>query len=240
MSGITIESERGADSDKDCTGHHGISVTGADNLVTDFDIRTKFIHDITVEKSVGNVFSNGKGLDLCLDHHCRGPYENLFTNLDAGLGSRLFMSGGNKNIGKHCGAGETYWNIASKERQEWPTDFGPERNNWMGLNTREKESLNQEGRWLENIDPADIEPKNLHAAQLQHRLNPNASPETDTATNNQIHSWTNTSGKVIKARFVDVEGDAIILINSSGKRVKYPLIMLAPESQQLAKKLAGQ
>lgn len=241
MSGIVIESERKPDSQQDCTGHHGISVTGADNLVTDFSINTKFIHDITVEKSVGNVFSKGKGIDLSLDHHRLGPYENLFTKLDAGIGSRLFMSGGSKDRGKHCGAGATFWNIESKEQQSWPVDFGPERMNWIGLNTREKESLNSDGIWLEKMAPDNLTPKNLHQAQLQRRVAPNASPAIEQSNSNStFHHWKKTAGKVIQARFIAIEGESVILIIKNGKKVKYPLNMFAPESRELADKLEKQ
>ncbi|MEO6786886.1 MAG: glycosyl hydrolase family 28-related protein, partial [Chthoniobacteraceae bacterium] len=44
---VVLESARPVDKQQ-CTGHHGISLGGGDNLVTGFDIRTRFIHDITV------------------------------------------------------------------------------------------------------------------------------------------------------------------------------------------------
>ena len=31
---------------------------------------------------MGNVFSNGRGVDLSLDHHKKGPYKNLFNCID--------------------------------------------------------------------------------------------------------------------------------------------------------------
>lgn len=54
-----------------CSGHHGIDVSfGASNLVTRFDIQTRFVHDISVEWfALGTVFANGKGEDLNLDMH---------------------------------------------------------------------------------------------------------------------------------------------------------------------------
>jgi len=57
-------------------GHHGVTLGGSDNLLTQFDIRMRFVHDITVSGSWGNVASNGRGMDLCFDHHKRAPFAN--------------------------------------------------------------------------------------------------------------------------------------------------------------------
>jgi hypothetical protein len=65
---IVIESARHPDK-LGTTGHHGFTFTGCDNLFTDFDFRTQFIHDIGVDGgATGNVASKGKGVDLCFDH----------------------------------------------------------------------------------------------------------------------------------------------------------------------------
>lgn len=67
-------------------GHHGICVTGVDNLVTGFEFTCQYIHDLTVSHATGNVLAGGKGPSLAFDHHCGAPYENLFTDLDVGAG----------------------------------------------------------------------------------------------------------------------------------------------------------
>lgn len=68
---------------------------GGDNLFTDFDFQTQFIHDITLSyRSMGNVFSNGRGVDLSLDHHKKSPYKNLFNCIDLRAGTRIRKSGG--------------------------------------------------------------------------------------------------------------------------------------------------
>jgi hypothetical protein len=94
--------------------HHGIYLSGSDNLFTHFDYRMQFIHDITVSESAGNVISAGKGIDLDFDHHVRAPFENLWTDIDAGAGTRLWESGGGNGLGRHCGSRETFWNIRAK------------------------------------------------------------------------------------------------------------------------------
>lgn len=168
---IQITSSRPQDGQK-CTGHHGTSFDGADNLFTQFDYHTRFIHDISVESSAcGNVFSHGRGVDLCFDHHERAPFENLFSDIDAGAGSRLWHCGGGAALGKHSGARETFWNIRAKQQQELPPQsFGPASMNFIALQTGHASVKNLEGQWLEAISPENIFPPDLHSAQLSARL----------------------------------------------------------------------
>lgn len=169
---VTFDSIREPDDTLHCTGHHGISFSGEDNLLAGFNFRTRFIHDITVDGCAeGNVIANGKGIDLCLDHHCRTPYENLFTDIDAGAGTRLWRCGGGEALGKHCAAGGTFWNIrAAKPLELPPENFGPTSMNFVALQTDLPSETNPTNRWLEAISPAKIAPRDLHAAQLAARL----------------------------------------------------------------------
>lgn len=117
-------------------GHHAIYVVrGADNLITQFDIRTRFAHDLCVGWFTTNtVFSNGKGKDINLDHHRAFNYATLFTNIDLGEGKRAFESGGAPQRGPHAGAFSTYWNIRAKQSFASPKgDFGPALN-FVNLN----------------------------------------------------------------------------------------------------------
>lgn len=167
---ITLSSQRKVDKQQ-CTGHHGIMV-GSEVLCHGFDFRTRFIHDITMTAfHSGSVFSSGKAVDFSMDHHCRGPFENLITNVDAGEGSRLWKCGGGKDLGKHCAARGTFWNIRTKRPQKWPfSSFGPPSMNLVGLTTKEESQLNPEGRWFEAIPPEELIPANLHEAQLTRRM----------------------------------------------------------------------
>lgn len=170
LDGIVIESERAADRQQ-CVGHHGISVGGGDNLVTNFDFRARFIHDLTVSHCAGNVFSRGRGVDLSLDHHRRAPYENLFTDLDAGAGTRLWKCGGGAKLGHHCGARGTFWKIRAERPFAYPPrGFGPPSINVVGLKTDQKGQTDSDGKWFEVIPPSQLEPKNIHQAQLEKRL----------------------------------------------------------------------
>ncbi len=168
---LGLESSRPRDK-QNCDGHHGVTLGGADNLLTNFDLRVRFIHDITVSGFCsGNVISRGRGTDLSLDHHRQAPNENLFTELDAGAGTRLWKCGGGAALGKHCGARGTFWNIRSVRALTYPpAGFGPPSMNFVGLQTTQKPETNLEGKWFEVIPPAQLDPQNLHAAQLHRRL----------------------------------------------------------------------
>lgn len=174
IDGIAFESNRPLDNQK-CTGHHGISLGGGDNLITQFDFRTRFIHDITVTGfTSGNVVMNGHGIDLSLDHHRKSPYANLFTHLDAGEGNRFWKCGGGADLGKHCGTRGTFWCVRSKNPINYPPDnFGPDTMNLVGLQTHQSSITDPNGKWFEAIPPATLEPQNLYQSQLKRRLKNN-------------------------------------------------------------------
>lgn len=171
LRGILIDSQRRTERSRKATGHHGVTLGGQDNLLEQFEFRTRFMHDITVTRgSAGNVASRGRGLDVCFDHHCYGPHANLFTEIDLGEGSRMFQSGGGAALGRHCGAWETFWNIRARRPQTWPRGWGPDRMNLIGVRTTQASVTRREGRWLEAISPQAIQPQNLYRAQLDRRL----------------------------------------------------------------------
>ncbi|WP_309380862.1 glycosyl hydrolase family 28-related protein [Cerasicoccus frondis] len=169
VDGLVLESER-PELDG-VTGHHGVTM-GYDCVLENFDIQTRFIHDITVDTfSSGNVVKNGKGVNLSLDHHRRAPYQNLYTNLDLGKGTETWTSGGAGGLGNHAAARNTFWRLIAETDQTFPPrGFGPEALNFIGLQTHQKSILQPDGIWFEAIPPAELEPADLHAAQLKKRL----------------------------------------------------------------------
>jgi len=171
VQGVILESQRGHDN-QNCVGHHGISLGGGDHLVTDFDFRARYIHDITVSHHCsGNVCARGRGVDLALDHHRYAPYENLFTDLDAGVGKRLWKCGGGADLGKHCGARGTFWNIRAASPLGYPpAAFGPPSMNVVALETTRPSDTATDSKWFEAIRPSEIQPQDLHEAQLRRRL----------------------------------------------------------------------
>jgi hypothetical protein len=153
------------------TGHHGFLFSGQDCMLRDFDFRTSFYHDIGVAAChAGNVAMDGKAVNLCLDHHKRAPWANLFTNIDAGSGKRLYKCGGGANLGKNTAAWMTLWKIDSKSPIPWPPgNFGPNLMNIVGVKAAGKAVTDPKGRWYEPIPPESLQPQNLYKAQLKLR-----------------------------------------------------------------------
>ena len=109
-------------------GHHGINASGgSDVLFTKFDLRKKYVHDLTVDGyMMTSVWSGGKGVDLNMDHHGRAPYGTLWTNLDVGRATRAFGSGGSGNRMPHTAAYTTVWNVYGAGPVGFPAaGFGP-------------------------------------------------------------------------------------------------------------------
>jgi hypothetical protein len=167
---VIYESQRKPDNAGN-TGHHGITL-GSDNLFRDFEFRTKFVHDLTVSAGgAGSVAMRGKGVDICFDHHKRFPHANLYTDIDLGAGTRMYRSGGGDALGRHTAAWTTFWNIRSARPQSWPpAAYGPDFLNLIGVETKDKATLDANGRWFEPIPPAQLQPQNLYEAQLARRL----------------------------------------------------------------------
>jgi len=166
------ESRAVGEGGKDGNGHHGIDIShGTENLVTGFDIKTKLVHDISVEwYALHTVFANGRGVDLDMDHHREANYSSLFSNLNCGVCSRPFNSGGSSNRGAHAGAYSTYWNVkGTSELKAPPQDFGPLLN-FEGLNFKDA-STKSTFEWLtESSAAAGICPQELQQAMRKRRL----------------------------------------------------------------------
>ena len=153
------------------SGHHGIDIGGGtENLVTHFDIRTKFLHDISLEWYVlHTVYADGHGVDLAIDHHREANYSNLFTNVDCGLGTRPFASGGSFDRGAHSGAYNVYWNIRAVNPLKLPAkEFGPLLT-FVGISTNATTDVRPDWN-VEPLGPAPLVPEDLAAAMRALRL----------------------------------------------------------------------
>ncbi len=140
-------------------------------LITRFDVCKTFVHDLTVDGyAMGTVFSDGKGVNLNMDHHGRAPYGTLWTNLDMGAGTRPFGSGGSSNRLPHSAAFSTFWNLTARTTMALPAaDFGPTLN-FVSVNAT---ASNPRADWsIENISSAQICQNDLHAFELAQRLGP--------------------------------------------------------------------
>ena len=158
----------------DVTGHHAIQCKGAeDNFVTHFDLRTSYVHDLSVEHASGNVFAAGRGADLCFDHHKDTPYQNLYTDIDCGRGNRVWRCGGGASLGRQSAGWETFWNIrAARPIEPPPKGWGAPSLNFVGLTTKSPSMTDAKGWWFEVVAPERLQPRDLHAAQLARRLGP--------------------------------------------------------------------
>jgi hypothetical protein len=170
---LTVSADRAKSREaRGASGHHGIDIGhGAENLVTGFDVETRFVHDISLEWYVlHTVYANGRGLDLAMDHHREANYSNLFTDIDCGKGSRPFYSGGNRDRGAYAGAYNTYWNIRAQDSMSLPPGgFGPLLN-FIGFETRAKHAPHNSHWFLEPVKPAELSPPDLAAAMRNRRL----------------------------------------------------------------------
>jgi hypothetical protein len=154
--------------------HHGIALESPhDYLVTDFAVDTQFVHDLTVDEFAnGNVFSNGRGISVNFDHHRAVPFENLFTDIDVGSGSRLWKNGGSDCAGPNSGVRETLWRIQAISPQSYP--------NYPQLTIvgmTAWPATQSDLTWIEPIPPASLVPANIHLAQLSRRLKKAAASE---------------------------------------------------------------
>ncbi|MSU73305.1 MAG: hypothetical protein EXS43_13370 [Opitutus sp.] len=156
----------------ECTGHHAIQCKNAeDNLVTRFDLRASYVHDLSVEHASGNVYANGRGADVNFDHHKDTPYENLYTDIDCGKGGRVWRCGGGASLGRQSAGWETFWNVrTTKAIEPPPKGWGVASMNFVGLATKQPSVLEPKGNWLESVPPAALQPSDLHAAQLERRI----------------------------------------------------------------------
>jgi hypothetical protein len=227
------------------TGHHGLEADGVDNLVTRFNFKTRFFHELTVSHSLGNVFSAGEGELLTLDHHKAGPYENLFTDLDTGLGGpEIWASGGPPGVGRHTAAGETFWNIRGRKEPGLPPEgWGPPGLVFVGLKGTLRKSELRAGWHYESIPAGSLTPPNLHLAQLERRLAANkpagVAANKPAGVAGGVLVWTTATGQAFKAKFAGLAGANVIFELADGRRTPYPLASLAPQSRALAQKLAG-
>jgi hypothetical protein len=95
------------------SGHHAIDIQGGDhNLVENYEETIKYIHSLGSENSATwNVWSNCKGPNIEIDHHSSGIANNLFTDIDMGIG---LGAEGQRSINTN-GQQETYWNLRSTQ-----------------------------------------------------------------------------------------------------------------------------
>jgi hypothetical protein len=155
------------------TGHHALWATSAtqDCLFSEFDFQTRYEHDLTVEgRANGNVFRNGRGIFLCIDHHRNMPYENLFTNLTIDNPGQAFRSSGTAARGPHSAVRATFWNLRS-DKPNWPKDGLKATEfplaNLIGVGAYPPATDPAAGQWIEPVQ--NLQPADLYRAQMDRR-----------------------------------------------------------------------
>ena len=149
--------------------HYAINMGGAqDSLTTRFLLENASVHDTSNSNlGNGNVMSWGKGQRINFDHHRSAAHENLYTQIDVGEVSRIWRSSVTHS-GHYAGAYETFWNIK-------PTVTTENFRSLVAMNIINPEVVMSPKAtsdwfdlWLEQVK--DLEPLDLHAAQLARRL----------------------------------------------------------------------
>jgi hypothetical protein len=69
------------------------------------------------------VYSQGSGKDINIDFHKFASWGNLFTQLDCGQCSNLYLSSGKEGKGPHGGPWNTFWNIRGEPSEYYMTKF---------------------------------------------------------------------------------------------------------------------
>lgn len=160
-------------------GHHGIDMGHChDCYVADYAISAEMRHAVTVgHHSSGCAIkrlTSPEGLSLSLDHHRDSPIENVFTDIQAPTD---WASGGSWCAGPFSGARSTFWGIAGPLVP--PLLWSYIQSNLVGdialgeLGT--EETFTDLGPWYEHLP--EVQPADLHAAQLAVRLGELVPPE---------------------------------------------------------------
>lgn len=148
------------------SGHHGLLAAdlSQDNLFSGFRFDNLFLHDLSLTSmAAGNVFRQGQGLDLVFDHHRKAPYENLFSDIHVGLGTRLWTNGGDTDAGPPSGARETFWKIRTNTPQSLPP--WAIQANVVGMYAQANAAVSSTGNWVETMDPVQLSPSELSASE---------------------------------------------------------------------------
>ncbi len=152
-------------------GHHGVDYVTSDHCLTDGVVfHVRFLHELGIEHGANlNVYMNSAGPDLHLDHHQTDSHDNLWTNIDTGVGHSVWQNNAHVLLKSRAGstAGEVFWNVRARGPLPLPeTKF---KNIIVGMSTTDPAVREPDGAWYEPIDPAKLTPPNIFEAQLARR-----------------------------------------------------------------------
>lgn len=140
--------------------------------------------------------------------------------------------------------------------ERFASDIGPkgqivphdaERSNLLDLVSRDKDPMPPSGK--ERLTPAEIkllrqwieEGASLDSGggKTAGKSSGGLAPRQPEAPPAPLQDWTNAEGKTIKARYVRMSGDAVVIKTAENKSFKVPLAKLSPASQDQAKAAAA-
>ena len=171
-------------------GHYGVQCRlDTTRCLTKAVIDTVTHHDLSVERSSYNVFEDCSGRNLCLDHHRDNPHHNLWTDINVGLGTRVWKSGGNVLKGQHNGVGEVFWNLRKGDGTPITTlpPFGLTYwNRRLAIVGHTQNRLNADlsKEWVEGL--TTVEPPNVYRAQRGEVVLPPPPPSTQFLVGRQV------------------------------------------------------
>lgn len=172
-------------------GHHGCSFGYSSHCLMDnlnFENTNAWIHSFTLtHKASGNVVSNLSGVSgnpISTDFHRNTPWETLITNVDNDWN---YNSSGVWCAGPSAGKRTVYWNMGGAGFTSFPS-WDDYQTTLIG-NLQIPEKFHAEKGWHENVP--NIEPSNLHQAQLNRRLTLPADPlfTSDTSLGQRTNYW---------------------------------------------------
>lgn len=121
----------------------------------------------------------------------------------------------------------------------------PERSNFLHLVTRSEDPMPPSGKTP--LTPKEIklvrewieEGASLDGSKPSAKSSGGLAPRAPEAPPAPLQDWTNTEGKTIKARYIRMSGEAVVIKTEQGKSFKVPLTKLSPASQEQAKAAAA-
>lgn len=146
-------------------GHHAVDFMHGSSLCLGEEINftNKFYHELCVEHgSNANVYSHCTGLDIVFDHHQLNVHGNLWTDIDVGTGIHIWA-----NNSRGSTMDEVYWNIRAARDIPYPPF--KLKNIVVGITGPGTEMRGTSAPWVEVINPAELEPKDIFQAQLAKR-----------------------------------------------------------------------
>ena len=224
------------------SGHHGVNCYASHNLFHNFVFTRNYFHHLSVEPPAApglasyNVFSCGTLPDARFDHHTNGCENrcdhNLWTDIDAGIGSDIYNSSGPCAPLRHF-LYETFWNIKGQKSTGSDPDPTSKNNNFIAVDRENMRTVPPAGIdpyveriptnavWLGAVLTKTISPANLYWAQMKllHNVDPSI-----------VDSVAGGTAVLRNAKFSVPDGRAGFAVEQNGLGIT----LLSPDKRQHA------